>query len=112
VKENEIRTIFLDYQEERVPLGVARLTKKVKTGLPFILRENHEAKTVVYNYEIWEVEFLELTFEGDAYVHAEKKTFPIRYVDAIGMKTSESPAELKDSQLIDRFITWNGKEIF
>jgi hypothetical protein len=109
---DEIRTIFLDYQEDRTPLGVARLKKKLKDGSPFILTEAKESETVVYNYEVWEVEFLELTIEGEAYVHKDKTSFPIRYVDTIGIKTSNQKPEIKTSKLLDSFITFNGKEIF
>lgn len=111
LKKGQIRTVFLDYQEDRTPLGVARLISKVDDGLPFILRETKESETIVYNYEIWEVKFLEYTDEGEIYAK-QKKKFPIRFVESVGIKSSNEPSELKTSNLIDKFIEFNGKEIY
>lgn len=51
-KEGDIITIYQDWENEKDPIGTAKLVKRTKFGRSFILKEMMpETSQEVYNYE-------------------------------------------------------------
>ena len=56
LREGMLVSLFEDYELESGYIGVARLVRKVKSGLPFILEESSsDLDQTVYQADKWEV---------------------------------------------------------
>jgi hypothetical protein len=118
------KTIFRDWKENKGPLGVAVLKKKLKEGLPFIpiraddrKNQEQEALTEIYVPEKWLVEWLSFTKLGESYVHKEKKSFWIRRKKTQGLYSSgrsTAPPTFHHAamNIEDKFLIVDGIEIY
>lgn len=93
--------VYKDWENEKFPIGAARLIQHVKSGRSFILKETMpESSQIVYSYEEWTT---------DLGIHR------IRYVDSIGLTNSADDEFIERENIklpVDNFITINGIEIF
>ena len=109
-KIGELRPIYEQSQTNKQLLGVARLLKKTKSGLPFIVDSEADNKQKVWIEEYWEIEWVLKTTLGHT-INPEKKTFPIRTLFYEGIGTSKEPSYSQTSAR-DKFLEVDGKEIF
>lgn len=139
-KPNDIVTIYADWENERSPIGTAKLVSFHKQGRTFILEDMYPEDTqIVYNWQEWLVEFPERIIgnpfrdgigkiryytpsgipsmsEGSPkYSLPRQEVRRIRYIDAIGIANSADddwePGEYEQLEK-DRFLAFNGKEIY
>ena len=113
--------IYLDWQHNAHLLGEAKLVKKLKNGRTFILDDVDEngipipeSQQVVYTYETWWVEFIDLTSLGERYVsNPEFYVANIRKLYLIGIATAKDQKdEWSWHGRQDKFLIVNDKEIF
>ena len=108
LKKNNIVTIYADYQTETKQIGVGKLRKRLKKGLPFILEDREVSEQIIYDYEVWYIDFIE--HDDDV---IPTKPYPIRYIKTVGRESGAEKSEPKmDSLPIDTFIKVNGIEVF
>lgn len=106
----KLQPIYKQSQTNEQLLGVARLLKKVKSGLPFIVDSEADNKQKVWIEEHWEIEWVLKTSLGYT-INPEKKVFPIRTLFYEGIGTSKEPSYTQENQK-DKFIEIHGIEIF
>ena len=93
-------------------IGKGRLVSLVDAGLPFIETDDFvpEHKQHTYRNEKWNAEVLVSNL--DKYAVGKTYLFTFKVLEAIGLTSSKSPKDLKTSTLADRFIVFNGIEIY
>lgn len=108
--------IFADPQTQELLLGSAKLLELIKKGETFVLNEEDENLTEVFQLEYWKVDWISLTPLGESVVHKERHIYPIRRLRTLGLSSSyynkSRDVDFSESKLRDRFIKVNGKEIF
>jgi hypothetical protein len=112
-----MHTIYQDAQQELGPLGEAKLTEYVKSGLPFILDEEQEHHQKVYRLDYYKLKWQSKTELGESIIHSDKE-YPIRVLHHTGIITSTPSKEEEDTRTIqetyltDKFIKVNGISSF
>lgn len=118
--EGDLITIYQDWENEKDPIGTAKLVKRTKFGRSFILKEMMpETSQEVFNYEEWIVEWPE---DPDPpmfpYLSGPVQTVQkIRYMDMIGISNSKDDEEYEDDEAVkklqvDKFISIHNIEVY
>lgn len=101
--------IYQNSQTNEKLLGIGRLTTKKKDGLPFIIDGKADNVQEVWVEEYWKIEWIHQTKIGLA---DPRKTFPIRTLYSIGLTSSYPPSDPRSGFIQDKFLEYDGKEIF
>ncbi len=107
---NDEIIIFKDYQTETEVLGKVKLISLTRDGLSFILEDMTKEEQITYGTQHWLCEFIEDCYYRKGY----QKTFPIRYIQSIGLipSTTQDDIEEENYTFIDKFIEIDGQEIY
>lgn len=112
IKEGSLVTIYKDYQNEKEPMGVAKLVQLTKIGYPFILEEQNEHQQETYSTQYWKVEWIEKISDT---INPERNIYPIRILENIGLtmtSTTKDDTSNDDNLLLDKFLSVDGVEIY
>ena len=118
-KPGDVVTIYADWENEKSPIGTAKLVSFHRQGRTFILEDMYPEDTqIVYNWQEWKVELLK-TVSGSIVGNQKRKLYlirKIRYVDTIGISNSadddEYVKEEIDKLIKDSFLEFNGIQIY
>lgn len=115
-KPNDIVTIYSDWENEKNPIGTAKLVRLHKQGRTFILEDMYPEDTqIVYNWQEWVVDFLPMILDTGDVILPHYSVEKIRYIDTIGIANSADddwePGEYEKLDK-DKFLSFNGKEIY
>lgn len=134
-KSNDLVTVFSDWENQKEIIGTVLLIKRIKKGLPFILKDTQivkvpkkqsfhgtdffnwteEEKTLSkcnqYNYEKWLCKVI--TSENEKYNVNEVYTFNLRYLEGF-LEDSQIFSNCKDDETDDENVykeQWKNKNL-
>ena len=107
-------TIYADWENERLPIGTAKLVSFHRQGRTFILEDMYPEDTqIVYNWQEWLVLLPPINLLIDSW---RKRICKIRYIDTIGISNSEDDdyytKEELDKMVKDSFLEFSGIQIY
>ena len=111
---NLIIRVYKDAQNQQSYLGAAIIKPDVqKISRPFIINEEKETHQRIYRLDYYEVDrWIYLTNLGLSYVHKEKKIFPVRVLDRIGISVDNHLSVTETEKPVDKFLTIHGQSVF
>ena len=111
LESSEIQ-IYQDWENSKDLIGKAKLLRLISKGLPYII---DDAKTpindqLVFRADTWLVKFIDSS--NKQFITDKEYTMKVRMLHSIGPTNSLEPVEDLPNPLVDKFLVFNGIEIY